>query len=490
MHGARASVLLMASGGVIRELLASFGFEVDASGLEEGENRLEEFGHKLKNIAAGIAGAFAVHELFEFAEGQTKAMHAVERTSAMLGISTDKVQEFQFAAKALGEDSETLLNMMGRLQVAQQGAAGGSKQGAAAFAALGVHVKDSSGHMKTADELLLDVADGISNLKDPSKAAAVATQLFGRQGRQLLPFLKEGRKGAEELAEEYKKLGGGYTDKAIESGKKLEHAMARQSLATESLKGSIMEALGPALKWLTDKGTDAVVWLRQMTEGSNIVEAAMLTLGVAAAGFALKMAIANAPIIAWSVGLAFLVLLADSFITMMKGGKSVIGDAIDAMFGKGSSLKTVEHLKALWTSIKEAIVEAAAAYKSFFDISDSDKKPWYSQTDWGIGDALARGKNWVKEGIAGSQAQFDREHGAKSGPMSYMGQFTPESAMPPAAIFSGGSSQPSMSYAGDINVTVHANTNASAPEIASVVKETLQSERRDAVASMQQGASR
>src|SRR4051812_5611416 len=104
--------------GVLRELLAVFSFGVDAHELEHGENKLEELGGKLKQFAAGVAGAFAIHEIFEFAEAQDAAMAAIERTATQLGISTEKVQQFQYAARAVEIDAGTLLNMMGRLQVA------------------------------------------------------------------------------------------------------------------------------------------------------------------------------------------------------------------------------------------------------------------------------------------------------------------------------------------------------------------------------------
>ncbi len=357
----------MADGGVLRELLAVFSFGVDTHELKEGENKLEEFFGTLKKLAVGIAGAFAVKEVYEFAEANVKAMSEIERTAVQLGISTDKVQAFQFAAKSLGLEADQLLNSMGRLQVTQQAAASGSAQGAAAFSAMGVSVKDSNGQMKSADDLLTDVAEGIKGVKDPSKQAAIAVQLFGRQGRQLLPLLKEGREGVEGLAEEFKQLGGGYTKEAIEQAKKFEKQSARLGSAWTGLKSVALQALLPILTSIINGMTKAVSWIREMTKNSQLLHAIMIVLGTAAAGFAIAMTIAFAPILLAAVAIAALVLLVDDLIVLFKGGDSVIGRAIDKMFGKGTSADVVESLSNAWKDVSGALSEAGEVVKPFWD---------------------------------------------------------------------------------------------------------------------------
>lgn len=346
------------SGGTLRELLAVFSFGVDTKELKEGGNKLEEFFGKVRNIATGIAGAFAAHEIFEFAEGQAKAATAIERTGAALGISAEKVQEFQFASKSLGMEQDRLLGLMGRMQVAQQAAAKGTGLGAKSFAELGVSVKDSSGKMKSADELFLDVADGIAKIEDPSKAAAVATQIFGRSGRELLPFLKEGRKGAEELFGAYKDLGGGYTEEMINKSKEFEKSQAKLNLVNKGLKSQISSALLPVLTKLTDWATRAVHWFGELTKNSKIFQAAMVVLAAAGTAFGIAMAIANAPILLVAAAIAFLIGLVDDIIVTFQGGDSLIRRALDNMFGKGFTTDAVDKLKHAWEAVAQAIKDA------------------------------------------------------------------------------------------------------------------------------------
>lgn len=354
-------------GGVLRELLAVFGFGVETEGLKKGENALEQFGEKVKHIAEGIAAVFAVKEIAEFAEANVKAMTQIERSATQLGISTDKVQEFQFASRSLGLEAGDLLNMMGRLQVAQQGAASGSHQAATAFGAMGVKLKDSNGTFKSADELFLDVAEGISKTHDASKQAAIATQLFGRQGRTLLPFLKEGRKGAEELSEQFRELGGGYTEDAIKEAAKYEKQSARLDLAFTGLKNRIMQALFPVLQWLSVKTMQLVKGFTDLTKGSNVLQAAMVVLGTIAAFFAAKMLLAAAPVLLMAAAIAALILVVDDIITLFSGGQSVIGDAIDKLYGKGAHLEFVQGLRDTWKQIVTTFHEAWDAFKPLYD---------------------------------------------------------------------------------------------------------------------------
>lgn len=397
-----------AGGGVIRELLAVFGFGVDSSELKKGENDLEAFYGKVKKIAGGIAGLFAVHEVVAFANEQAELLTHLEHTSAALGISTDKVQELRFASQAMGSDADNLLKLTGRMQVAQIAAAKGSGAQAEAFRAIGVSTRDTNGHLKQADELLLDVADGVSKIKDPAKAAAVATELFGRGGRTLLPFLKKGREGFAELAAEYKKLGGGVPKAAIEAAEEYHKKQAGLTLSTGKLASVVDVWLLPKLAKLMGWVAQGVSWFAKAAAKSNILSAALTVLGAAAGVFAVKMAIANAPLLAIVAAITAVMLIVDDLITMFEGGQSVIGDAIDAMFGKGASTTVVEALKAAWEAVGHAIETAYNWYKKWAEdnalVNFLDKYVYKPHAE-AMGEANAQFENPANESSPGWKRQ-------------------------------------------------------------------------------------
>jgi hypothetical protein len=383
-------------GGAIRELLAVFGFKVDTAELQKGESQLNGFLDKVEKIAKGFAAVFVTHEIFEFANQQAELLDRLDDTANALGITTERVQELQFASRSLGDDADRLLNSIGRLQVAQQAAAKGGQEQAQAFSAIGVSVHDTSGKMKAADELFLDVADGIAKLTDPSKQAATSVALFGREGRVLLPFLKEGRKGFQELADTYKELGGGYTKEAIERGGEFQKSQAKLNLTLTALKNQVLIRLLPILSKIVDLFTGAARWVRQMTKDSYLLQAALGVLAAAGTAFAIQMAIANAPLLLITAAIAALILIVDDLVTLLEGGESVIGDVIDRIYGKDAHVEKVQQIKDAWNGVKGAFDAMWPVVKSLWEAFK-----WFGENlgkiGGAFGDALAKANNYAVE---------------------------------------------------------------------------------------------
>lgn len=75
----------------------------------------------------------------------------------------------------------------------------GPKGVAAALAALGLSAVDTSGKMKNTDEVMLEVADKFKMMPDGAKKSALAIQLFGKSGADMIPLLNGGRQAVESL---------------------------------------------------------------------------------------------------------------------------------------------------------------------------------------------------------------------------------------------------------------------------------------------------
>jgi hypothetical protein len=389
--------------GVARELLAIFGFGVDTKELEKGESQLDKFLGKVQRVAEGIAAAFAIKEIYEFADAQAELLDRLDDTANALGITTDRVQEFQFASRAMGDDADRLLHLMGRMQVMQQEAIQGSQEQTKAFAALHITTAQLKNEYKNADDLFLAVADGIKNQTDASVQAAIATKIFGREGRALLPFLKEGSEGFADLVAQYRELGGGYTQQAIEAGARFQIQQARLNLVMTSFKNVVLVKLLPLLSKLVGYLTQAAKWLKETAENSHILEVAFGALTAAATAFAISMAIANAPILLITAAIAALILIIEDFVGMLTGDESVIGDVIDRIFGKDAHVEVVKDIKAAWEGV-------TAAFREMW--------PWVEKTwgffkfiveRWGdIGDKLAQFSNWTA-GIREKEYSFARK---------------------------------------------------------------------------------
>jgi len=79
--------------------------------------------------------------------------------------------------------------------------------GSEALKALGVSAVVVRGQIRSAEQVLLDLADKFAAMPDGATKAALALRLFGKEGVGIIPFLNQGREGLTALKEEVLYLG-------------------------------------------------------------------------------------------------------------------------------------------------------------------------------------------------------------------------------------------------------------------------------------------
>ena len=69
-----------------------------------------------------------------------------------------------------------------------------------AFKALGIDVRDASGNIRDTNAVFLDIADRFGRMQDGATKSALAMQVFGKSGAELIPLLNSGRDGLKGMA--------------------------------------------------------------------------------------------------------------------------------------------------------------------------------------------------------------------------------------------------------------------------------------------------
>jgi hypothetical protein len=170
---------------------------------DDQRRRFQRIGRVIGTAIAGLAtGAFA-----HFIKSSIDAADHASKTAKALGITIEAYQGLSFAASLGGVAQGEMTQSLTKFNKVISEAAAGTKKQAQAFADLGVALRDSSGKLKTADQLLLDVADRFARYEDGANKAALAQELFGRSGAKLIPMLNSGREGIEQLMQRAQKLG-------------------------------------------------------------------------------------------------------------------------------------------------------------------------------------------------------------------------------------------------------------------------------------------
>lgn len=229
------------------------------SGLDKAERRLEEFGEQARDVGEKIKGAleFAgvavavdemIHKFDEFVEHAVSIEHASQKT----GIAVEELSKLEFAAKNAGVGSEQLASGLEKFAKTAELAAEGSKKQAEAFAAIGVSVEDSSGHLKPMSDLLNEVADKFEGYRDSAEKTALAQVLFGKAGADLIPLLNEGSKGIETYGARAQELGIVLDEKTTKSAEGFHQKLIEVHAVSDAFWQLVAGQLLPTLTALAD----------------------------------------------------------------------------------------------------------------------------------------------------------------------------------------------------------------------------------------------
>jgi len=209
-----------------------------------------------KNALASTAGAFglafSVGSIVAFGKSVLDSASQIGDLSSQLGISTNAVQGFQFAA----EQSGSSLDAVGiALTKMNQNLAGGDKSTVKALKDAGLEFS-AIRNMKPEDAFLA-ITDAVKRIPDPMTQTDVALQLFGKSAAQLLPAIKD---GFREVADSAHKMS---TD-TIASLKAAQDAWAELSRNVTIVSGNIIAATMNLGKAVTASGSSFASFARDV----------------------------------------------------------------------------------------------------------------------------------------------------------------------------------------------------------------------------------
>jgi len=151
----------------------------------------------LSVAAATAVLAIATHTVIKAGEELSAYGDQVEQLHQKTGLSTNSIQQWAFATKTVGVESKEATKALAELGDAQNKALHDNKDAAAAFKALGISMEELKS--STPEQLLPRIADAFHESADGAAKAAVANELFGASGADLIPLLDRGAKGLDSL---------------------------------------------------------------------------------------------------------------------------------------------------------------------------------------------------------------------------------------------------------------------------------------------------
>lgn len=203
--------------------------------------------------AAATAAGAAIYGIAKDAAGTTDE---IDKMSQKIGISREEYQELAFVCSQSGTDVNKLQGGMKTLTNSIDGAVNGGKTATAMFDKLGISVKNADGSVRSQEEVLNDAVRALQGMEDGAEKAALATDLFGKAGTELMPLLNSEAGSFDEMRQQAHDLGLVLSDEAVDAGVHLTDTIDQCERSFKSIVTQIGVAVMPlvqsAAEWVLE----------------------------------------------------------------------------------------------------------------------------------------------------------------------------------------------------------------------------------------------
>lgn len=231
-------------------------------------------------LGLGTAAAAGATALVGLANDAAGTADEIDKMSQKMGLSKEGFQEWRYVMGQNGMDISTLNTGMKTLVNQMESAAGGSESASAYFEQLGISIYDTNGKLKDQETMLNETIYALADVEDATLKSALATDLFGKAGTEMLPMLNSGSDGMKELTQRSHDLGLIMSDEAVGAGVLLGDTMddVKQSFGAVVAKigVEVMPIVQKLLDWVLNHMPEIqVVFKEVFTVVQDVVSVAM-----------------------------------------------------------------------------------------------------------------------------------------------------------------------------------------------------------------------
>lgn len=261
-------------------MTAKFGMLISAK--TTGENDIKRLGNsmqgvqgKAKNLGMAVKGvglafkamfaAAAVGGITAFVKSSIDAADALGKLEVRTGIAAAKLQSYVNAGKLADVSQKQLATGLKTLARTQLEAADGVATYADAYNKLGISVKNSDGTIKQSDQLLGEIADTFATLPDGPEKTAIALDIFGKSGADMITMLNGGKASLEEFNYQL-------SDRFAQNAEYYNDQITKLGFKFEGFRMQLADALLPALTAITEVFADLFASGQDFTPLFKIIE--------------------------------------------------------------------------------------------------------------------------------------------------------------------------------------------------------------------------
>lgn len=254
---------------------SSDALEETGDSAEDSGEAMEEFGEAAQvagelavaSLEAVIASAVAVgaavtsafvgvgSALVDSTVSTSQLADELLTLSSQTGLSTETLQELNYASELLDVSTETVTSSMTKLLRNMDSARDGSASAQQAFEDLGISIYDANGELRDNEEVFWDAIDALGEISNETERDAAAMELFGKSSKELNTLIDAGSESFYQLAEEAKNVGYVMSDETLEAFGAFDDNVQRLDNTAQAVSQTFGAVLLPLM---TDMSDDAV----------------------------------------------------------------------------------------------------------------------------------------------------------------------------------------------------------------------------------------
>jgi len=177
------------------------GLQKGLAGVDAQAKKTNQTFGGLRQAAGGALGGLTglipgatVAGLAVLGKRSIDAADNLRELSQRTGVGVETLSRFGAAAKDSGSNIDEVAKAMGKLA---KGIADPASKVNESLKSIGINSRDARGNIRGVDAIMLDLADKFAKLPDGAQKTALAMDIFGKSGANLIPMLNEGRDALE-----------------------------------------------------------------------------------------------------------------------------------------------------------------------------------------------------------------------------------------------------------------------------------------------------
>lgn len=206
--------------------------------------------------AVAAATAAAAKALWDCANAAGNWADSMLTMSAQTGVAVETLQKWDYAARFIDVDSETMAKALAKVTAAQGNAMKNGNDYVTMLDGQVIALKDANGEYKTSETVFYEMIDALGQIGDAATQDAAAQDLFGKSFQELKPLIAAGSEGLNALGKEAEDAGLILSGDAVNAlgafDDEMERFSATMGTAGKQLALSFLPATQQVAEALTD----------------------------------------------------------------------------------------------------------------------------------------------------------------------------------------------------------------------------------------------